>query len=986
MKRLILYLILVAICFSAYGQKKGKVDPENIIFADYRIEGSSDDRENGAQKAIVNKVLKPYYEKLNCQEAKKDKPADIIISVSTSDFAFKVVGYNYAVMVNGKPIPSDYFMKFKYQISYFMPTGEYVTSINGSFSKIYNYSLLSSIPTIEIPELGSIAIRTLVPAKTIPISEWSDLRRLGIAPVYEIPKKPSYTYFLNIDVMDVEGTYVANIKKDIDKYFEKEEKKNLKRTDSISDADYYLDMKVIDYKEVEQSRTFTFKDDNGNPYDESVKGVKVDITYYLRVFIPSGWANIINNEVYSFTDFASDWEQLPVADYRILTEFPGIDNINHLTYAQMGNENRINRAKDNTNNNLFMWTGKISPSAKNNPYLGMDATALQSKVTELNNKINKLKADKVAIQNKQYRSDNDPTPNNIQKEIFLVNQELKIVYEAMDTSGNDKLSEPDVFDKVTKLAEQYLNDEYLKPRDPVNIGPLVPKKIEMRELPPVPTIVKDQFETTQEFEGRVSKAKQDRQEAVETVQKEYAMRVMQRNNLIQSLENFHNDELDLIAEEQEIKKQNLAYVFPEMVNKAFSKVMSFPAVKDLQYDADNQTMHGVVYSTGANYSIRFTQAMTADEAKLYFANQSLILPVVAYKVLFDLSGNLVTNQQLQLSELRTYFNGKMYPAQLSTESFQPKQISFQIVEKKLDVSADNQLDLSMQDPMLVDRVMVAEMRMRDKSINPQDDLTDLIARLPQAPEEDNRWLFVIGIENYNETQPVDFSVTSASSFVKVAKKKFGIKDSHIYSLFDEEATTTTIKNKLSLMLDRVEDGDIIYFYYSGHGMPSKDPSQDRMVEYDTYLIPVDGMPNLIYHDSSMKTTLIYKQLTDSKAAKVICFVDACFSGGSDFGSLTPEGELAAALLVTKPPTYDKSKMALFSAALGGQTARSYPEKGHRLFSYFLAKSLIENPIENLTAQQLHNILSEDVHEVSYDRGDSYRQDPELSGRKDITFN
>ncbi len=57
-------------------------------------------------------------------------------------------------------------------------------------------------------------------------------------------------------------------------------------------------------------------------------------------------------------------------------------------------------------------------------------------------------------------------------------------------------------------------------------------------------------------------------------------------------------------------------------------------------------------------------------------------------------------------------------------------------------------------------------------------------------------------------------------------------------------------------------------------------------------------------------------------------MDACFSGESDMGSMTPKGDLAAGLLVPKAPVYDKDKLVLFSASLSSQTARAYPEKGH----------------------------------------------------------
>lgn len=973
MKRVFLLLLLCAFSASILSAKKAKIDDSKVIYVKYSYDRLNDYDEDALRKSIVNKVLKPYYEQHNCLEVKKDQTPDIIVGVITSNFSDRKVSYNDAILSFFKSA----LMSFDYQIGYWLPSGELLYLINGRFHQFYS----GLNPELVIPELGQVSIRSLVPSKNVPITEIGDLKSLGMATGISTPKKKDYSYYLRVGAVNLPGDYIRQTMSELDRDTEAILKSKFERNNQKDDADLILDIVLTDYHQSNEKTTIKVSDGKGGTKNVKVDKYYITIEYKTIVSIPSGWDFRDYDKVYSFTARTTGVTIYPVSNESIYDQFDPIAGTDFLLYARLGRENRLIRTKGSPNANIFKWTGEIASIGTPNAYAGKDMTTLQIKVSELEAKISKHQADIAATKKPKNYSDRDS-----KRELYLAQTELAKVREAMLSSGNIGLNEAQLIEKIQQTAQQLLNDDYLKPREPRDLSKFVPAKITMKELPPAPQLVKDEFESTAQFEARIEQARVQRQKAVEQMQAKYAEEVRVRNLKVSQLESYHNGDLALIAQEQQVKLTNLGYVFPELVKRAFYRVMGKPGIRDLRYDADRQIMYGEIYASAANYSIRFSLSLPPEEARVFSMNQHVVLPEMVYKVSFDLIGNTITNQQMQLVEARACFMGKIHRLQLSDELFLPKQIAFQIQDVKLANNADSQLDLSLQDPMLVDRIMVDAIRMRDKTVNPVDDLSDLIARMPQAPEDDKKWLFLVGIENYSETHPVEYTVSSANAFLRAAKKKFGIKDSHIYSLIDKEATTAMIKNKLSLMLDRVNEGDVIYFYYCGHGMPSKDPSQDREVEYETYLIPVDGMPGLIYREPSLKTSLIYKQLTDSKASRVICFVDACFSGESDYGSMSPKGELAAALKVTKAPTYDKNKMVLFSAALRGQTARSYPEKGNRLFSYFLIKSLIDSPAEKISAQDLFKRYADQVRKVSYDRGDSYRQDPELSGKKDLTIN
>lgn len=663
-------------------------------------------------------------------------------------------------------------------------------------------------------------------------------------------------------------------------------------------------------------------------YTEKVKSKKLEVisAFQADFSIPSYWIYSDPEKKLSIKTIAVGYEALPIEQDNVINIFGWENRVDYLSLAEMGRKNRIDRSPKSPNLNVFQWAGCL----------------------ELN-----------------YIHD--------QKSSDLV----------MPVSS---MTESQAFEQITQLAQEYLNDDFLAPRPPIDITAMVPPKVVMETLPPYPELVKDQFETTQQFELRMAKAVADRQAKVDALAAKYERETLARNDVLKRLKEIHESDLACIENEQDIKQQNLAYVYAEIMHKAFSAVMGPVKIRDLLYDADNQTMHGYFYSPLTGYSVGFKQMMGSDLARKYYQGQKSILPILSYKVLFDVADNSISNQQLQLVEMKTLFDGQYHPAELSQEVYQPPVVSFRIEEKQQYVAELPQLDLTPQNPVLQDRIKVESLRVRDKNLNANDDLADLIARLPQAPVDEKKWLFAVGIENYRETEPVYCSLNSTESFVQTAIKALGIKDSHVEILKDQDATTTLINARLKRLLERVKAGDTIYFYFAGHGIPSNDPEKAdsrKSPEYETYLLPFDGVPVYIAGEPEMKITSIFKQLTDSRADKVICFIDACFSGQSEYGTLLPKGEFAASTLVPREPSYDKTKMVLLSATDKGQTARSYKEKEHRLFSYFLIKSLLQLENSNPSARELFDTFAENVSSQSREYKDNFSQDPQISGNQSM---
>lgn len=236
-----------------------------------------------------------------------------------------------------------------------------------------------------------------------------------------------------------------------------------------------------------------------------------------------------------------------------------------------------------------------------------------------------------------------------------------------------------------------------------------------------------------------------------------------------------------------------------------------------------------------------------------------------------------------------------------------------------------------------------------------------------------KWAIIISPEFYDETDNVKFSSNSGKMFEEVARKVLHVSERRTYALIGEDATTGKIKNRLNKLMKFVREGDTIYFYYSGHGIPdieSKEP----------YILPKDLDPAYVSDEKDFKLANIYQRLQDSKAAKVIAFVDSCFSGATDNKTLF--SGVAAPRIKSKTIKIDKTKMVVLTAGEGKQFSNMYKEKSMRMFSYFLIENLLSGK-KNIN--DVFKATKEEVEKTSFELGDQYYQSPTIAGNENMKF-
>jgi hypothetical protein len=251
----------------------------------------------------------------------------------------------------------------------------------------------------------------------------------------------------------------------------------------------------------------------------------------------------------------------------------------------------------------------------------------------------------------------------------------------------------------------------------------------------------------------------------------------------------------------------------------------------------------------------------------------------------------------------------------------------------------------------------------------QDDLAPMVANLEAARPDARRYLFAVGVNAYDDAPDVPFADRSAQLMADLLRKRYGVPEDNVTLITGEEATGLKMLGRLNSLLQRLTPGDTVYFYYAGHGLAGRDGKA-------VYIVPKDAVPGA-YEVEMLSLESLIQRFENSAATRVVAFIDTCFSGRVSreqslfpgVGPLVPSPVRAATVERT-------SKVALFLAGQAHQFANAYPERGHRLFSYYLMRGLLDDSADT---QDLNAYVAREVRRVSSKRGAEYVQEPRFEG-------
>lgn len=231
--------------------------------------------------------------------------------------------------------------------------------------------------------------------------------------------------------------------------------------------------------------------------------------------------------------------------------------------------------------------------------------------------------------------------------------------------------------------------------------------------------------------------------------------------------------------------------------------------------------------------------------------------------------------------------------------------------------------------------------------------SDVDSFIPQNEKnQEETYVLIFANEKYDYLDKVSYATNDGEAFKECCINTLGIPEKQIF--YYPNATYGKLVDgvsKLAYCMKNFE-GSRAIVYYSGHGIPDEKTNE-------AYIIPIDGKGTNTATCYSLNT--LYKTLAATKATNVTYFMDACFTGANREGSM-----LVAARGVAREAKKGKieGKSVVFSASSGDETAMTYADKQHGLFTYYLLKKLQETE-GDVTYEDLASYISKNVKKDAF---------------------
>ena len=542
---------------------------------------------------------------------------------------------------------------------------------------------------------------------------------------------------------------------------------------------------------------------------------------------------------------------------------------------------------------------------------------------------------------------------------------------------------------VQVLLQDYSAADY-------EIAPIAQDVPQRGEYPPLPKIVKDQYEKTATFQARGQQAEVEYRDQVARIDADYERTIAAYNA---EIERYNSD----LAAARAARATQLPAKRYEFLGEAMALAYGEPQIANTAYDADNEVFHAELVGASGGFTEKVKIPVPIGQARALGENNQEAQVEVRF---VERAGGV-----LNLDAVRIVFREQEYRGELTRENYQfiaevttidaqpandqslallsvadaPQAIDVDdyfdeaiklendpeaerlLAEIAAEKSRQQALQRERQQAALRQRLeqQLSELRQSSRGVaDPQ--LAQAVAAMPVTEANARTWLLAIGVEDYMVAPDVPYADNSLELMSAVLAKRFGIPEVNRVVLQGEQASGTFIRGNIRNTLRRLGPEDTLYFYYSGHGMPGRGGEQ-------LYLAPRDIVVSAFEDDDFAFATLL-GEIQQARVGKVLAFLDTCFSGKAGADELVFQG---VAPITESAEQQLPDKMTVFYAGTGAQFANSYDDKGHRLFSYFLAQGLVDGLG---TVEDLERYVSANVAEQSRAKGVSYEQTPFVDGR------
>ncbi|MEK7316423.1 MAG: caspase family protein [Candidatus Eisenbacteria bacterium] len=260
---------------------------------------------------------------------------------------------------------------------------------------------------------------------------------------------------------------------------------------------------------------------------------------------------------------------------------------------------------------------------------------------------------------------------------------------------------------------------------------------------------------------------------------------------------------------------------------------------------------------------------------------------------------------------------------------------------------------------------------------------EVVGQKPSTPEAGRgaRWAIVVGLDQYRNTKipPLNGAVGDAKAIAAALIQYAEFDPGQVFLITSEgtdKPTASAILDKLAELRKVVKGGDMLLFYFAGHGVEVD--GRRYLLTYETEIGSTGTLRTSALHVSDLMQDVEALPLSDR-----IIMVDACRDDPINPGGRQPN--LATSTLeaaFTLQSSSESGVRATFLSCKRGQSAYEWGEKGRGFFSYFIEKGLSGEAAVygKVTVTSLAGYLNENVPQaVRQQRGKDQTPFADLKG-------
>ncbi|HUP59648.1 MAG TPA: caspase family protein [Thermoanaerobaculia bacterium] len=202
------------------------------------------------------------------------------------------------------------------------------------------------------------------------------------------------------------------------------------------------------------------------------------------------------------------------------------------------------------------------------------------------------------------------------------------------------------------------------------------------------------------------------------------------------------------------------------------------------------------------------------------------------------------------------------------------------------------------------------------------------------------------------------AVTDVETLQQMLVLLYGFEQQNLVTLTDQQATREAILRSLDELVSRASKGDVLLFYYAGHGSQVRNSLSDEPDRMDESIVPADSRHGTRdIRDKELR--LRFNAIVD-KGARLTVILDNCHSGSGARGlptgarprAVKPDLRDLADRTRTPPAPTDRGALVLSATQDFDQAWESRDEQGklHGAFSWALIRAMRDSSADESASE------------------------------------